>query len=251
LSSDAPVVGLLFGHDYVVEDAVDIAWDDRNSGSTSTKINLHKAVFPMQRVLGWYRVGDAPNEEDLKYTKQLQEQQKCSIAFCLMQASGTSWMEDELPVTIYELQSSDSVLVALSLELGSTEPERIAIERVLSQKAPTDNELDTSLKNLQDTLKALEERINILVDFLQRTHSGEIPLNRTLLQQVQELVQQLPILSAKSNFDEEFAKEQEDVVLMSYVATIAKTACAVKSYTEKFLLIYDNLANRESMRRAY
>ncbi len=128
---------------------------------------------------------------------------------------------------------------------------------------------EVQIKSLISSIEAMNTRIAVLLDFLQKTQSGEIPPNHALLRQVQSLINQLPLVMGKGIYaspkndtattsdssasrvgDEEkvqneklafeFDSEYNDMMIVSFLATIAKTTKAVLSYSEKFKLVSES-----------
>lgn len=158
LPRDAPVVGLLFGESkdaLQVRDADDIPTEITEG--TKVQVDLHQAVFPQHTVVGWYRVSatdENPIPSDVEITQRLKQHYAASSAFCfcLLQVSNedkklpsknhnneSSTMQEELPINIYELKGEEGLVVA-KWQLETSDPERIAVERVMKEKPPSRDE---------------------------------------------------------------------------------------------------------------
>lgn len=280
LPSDAPVVGLLFGSGndndgdskvLQIRDADDIPTEITDA--TKVQVDLHKAVFPQHSVVGWYRVSGAdeePTTSDLQITQQLKQQYAASSAFCfcLLQVmdkkpedstAEASTVREELPINLYELHTVDGNSVLLGLnnwQLETSEPERIAVERVMKEQPPDAakmNAYNTQMKAMQHSLLSMKERIQILVDFLQKTQSGAIPPNHSLLRQVQSLLYSLGPLSCNANagFIDNPGTIGTDEQLLTHLVLVAKTVSAVQSYTDKFRVIHESKSVSKEMRRVF
>jgi len=105
----------------------------------------------------------------------------------------------------------------------------------------------------------MNTRIAILLNFLQKTKNGDVPPNYALLRQVDSLVRQLPFVmngfavingvsrrNGNDKLSKEFENEYNDMLVISYLATMAKTAKAIQGYTDKFRVV-----NSDSQRKAY
>jgi hypothetical protein len=171
LESDAPVTGLLFGtrrtgsagatknaagaEDNVLEvrDAEDIPLD--LSESAQLQEELHRAVFPAHRVVGWYRVAESDDviESDVTFTDALARHYRHNnistsspFVFALLVidggmssavGGGDKDAEDEpLPLTVYR-QADGGVLHSVpDWALETLDSERIAVERVIREQPP-------------------------------------------------------------------------------------------------------------------
>lgn len=270
LPSDAPVVGLLFGslddsQVLQIRDADDIPTEI--SDATKTQVDLHRAVFPQHTVVGWYRVSDSddePTSSDLQLTKQLKEHYAASspFCFCLLQfdveesqsvLTTSSTIQEELPINLYELHSVNGNWVLLGLsnwQLETSEPERIAVERVMKEQPPEATKTDpytSRMKSLQHSFLSMKDRIQILVDFLDQTQQGTIPFNPSLLRQVQSLLYSLGPLSSCASAAAPTV--QSDALLLSHLAMIAKAVSAVQSYTGKFRVVHESKSTGKELRR--
>jgi len=192
LDKTAPVVGLLFGlsddpnpettaasttsetakeGSFVqVLDADDIPVEV--SDASKVQVDLHKAVFPKHKVVGWYRVvSPAENEdieptpEDLSITQVLKKHYTSSesdfFCFCLLKVqqprtdpetvgddemktedSAADTLNKELPINLYELHDlneSTTVLLGLSdWQLETSPAERLSVERVMKERPSND-----------------------------------------------------------------------------------------------------------------
>jgi COP9 signalosome complex subunit 6 len=255
LNKDDPVVGLLFGtrSNGAVEiiDADDIPTEV--SDATKQQIALHQAVFPQHAVVGWYRVSvdNQPTAHDVQLTRNLKEHfaPDGRFLFSLLQVKSDS---EALPLSLYELNTSKlNVLIGTeNWQLETSEPERIGVERVVREQTRTKQKDEsysafcTQVTSIQTSLQAMNQRLDVLITYLEKTNKGEIPLNHALLRQVQGLVCQLGPITAKPLV-------QENPALLSHMAVVAKTVQAVQSYTEKCRALYENrgsVGHREQRR---
>lgn len=251
LSKDAPVVGLLFGINdgtaLKVMDADDIPTE--LTEATQQQISLHQAVFPLHQVVGWYRVSSLenhPTAQDVQLTRALKSHLNPTgrFLFSLLQVQSDT---ETLPLSLYELSTATPVLISTDKwQLETSEPERIAVERVVreqpttnSQQYSTDNEEESysafanQVSTIHQSLQAMEERLAILIMYVESTDKGEIPPNPSLLRQVQGLVCQLGVIMAKPS-------QEENPMFLSNMAVVAKTVRAVQNYTEKMRAVYES-----------
>eukprot|EP00980_Cylindrotheca_fusiformis_P021479 scaffold8353_cov138-Cylindrotheca_fusiformis.AAC.10 len=271
LDTDAQVVGLLFGESNEVlqiQDADDIP--PETSEQTQIQVDLHLAVFPQHSVVGWYRVTKSEQEarkSDLQTTKLLKEHFAPSspFCFCLLQIQqdkkqdGRETVVEELPISLYELHDVDNQSILLGLsdwKLETSEPERIAVERVMKQD-PLDlegnmahNQYVATSKSIQVSLSSMKERIELLITFLKSTQEGRIPPSHRLLRRVQVLLYSLGPLGDTVKKVGSTGGAQ-DAEVLSHLAAAAKTLSAAQSYTDKFRLVHENGAMSKEMRRAF
>ncbi len=120
-------------------------------------------------------------------------------------------------------------------------------------RGPT--ELDNQLTSLQSSIRAMNLRVSVLLEYLQKLERREIPVEDTLLRSIDGLVRQLPLVIAtleeraanasSSALDGrsplcELENEYSNAMLLSYLACTAKTARAVHVFSEKFRIVCES-----------
>ena len=145
---------------------------------------------------------------------------------------------------------------------ASTGPAVTTESKASTVQTQTESAAGTQIQSLITSIEAMNVRIAVLLDFLYRTQRGEIPPNHALLRQVRSLVNQLPLVMGKGTYNtigtagtaedekeekmrnetlaKEFENEYDDMLVVSFLATIAKTTKAVLSYSEKFKVVNEN-----------
>ena len=140
------------------------------SEASKIQVDLHKAVFPKHKVVGWYRVVSPaahediePNDEDLAITNLLKKHYASSdsdfFCFCLLKVqrgkqkqgqeisedemktddtSVTDTLNKELPINLYklhDLNENTTILQGLSdWQLETSPAERLSVERVMKER---------------------------------------------------------------------------------------------------------------------
>jgi len=140
-----------------------------------------------------------------------------------------------------------------------------------SQHAHAPTEAEVHLQSAISSIDGMNTRIAILLDFLNQTREGKIPPHHHLLRQVMSLIRQLPLVkggmdtsmgmginmsmdmgasststsaSASTTLKEkEFYNDYDDMLVMTYLATLAKTTSAVVGYADKFRVVEEGKRN--------
>lgn len=277
------------GHFVQVLDADDIPVDV--SDASIVQVDLHKAVFPKHKVVGWYRVvSPAENEdieptpEDLSITKLLKSHYASSdsdfFCFCLLKVqqgkqrreqdigddemktedtTATDTLNKELPINLYELHDlneNTTVLLGLSnWQLETSPAERLSVERVMKERPSNEfgsgggstststyyNPYVLETKAMQHSLVSMKDRVRVLASYLKDVKEGKCQLDHGLMRKIQQIVDSLGPLSslaAATNVGEE-----EDVVMLSHLAIVARTVNTIQSYTEKFRVMNESRNN--------
>ena len=193
--------------------------------------------------------------------------------------------EDELPVSIYETlvnNTGQAAFVNMEFQLETFEPERIAVEKVLKTQPSTTNTkamdsssktstktsattmdddkqnsslaqpssaLELQLNGFQSSIESLDSRIQFILEFLYKTQSGEMPPNPRLLRQIQNVISQLPVVIPQEELQLELEDQFNETLILSYVATVAKTTKVIETHAEKFRLLHEN--NNRDIRGRY
>lgn len=309
LDKNAPIVGLLFGLSDVsndgslkvtricnnenattatavannkerllqVLDADDIPVEI--SDASTTQVDLHMAVFPKHKVVGWYRVSvenEEPTPDDLNITKNLKEHYALSDSFCFcllkvqqkkkdddemkMSDAATDTLSKDLPINLYELHNmkNNPILIGLSdWQLETSPSERISIERVMKDRpselgdgiSPSNNPYILETKAMQHSLKSMKDRVQVLISYLEDAQTGKITADPSILRQIQQIVYSLGPLSNLATTSNE--GEEDDVQMLAHLAIVARTVNTIQSYTEKFRVINENRTLSKEMRRAF
>jgi len=102
------------------------------------------------------------------------------------------------------------------------------------------SELEMQLDSLQSSIRSMNDRMTVLLEFLQKVEKGELPPDNALLRSIDGLLQQLPLVLAALKEGStarplaELENDYTDTMLLSYLAAVAKTAKSVHVYSEKF-----------------
>lgn len=278
LDKNAPVVGLLFGlrgngPSLQVRDADDIPVEI--SDVSKLQVDLHKAVFPQHDVVGWYRVSvenDEPTSDDLNITRTLRAHfapDDEPFCFCLLQVqkisegdamktddTATDTLRKDLPVNLFELHQVENNSILLGLpkwELETSEPERIAVERVMKERpsevddgSPSQNPYVLATKTIQTSLASMKDRVQVLTSLLENMQEGRIPFDPVLLRRIQGLVASLGPLSEQAK-----SGDDEDVQIIAHLAIVGKTIGSMQSYIDKFRVMQESRTIAKEMRRGF
>jgi COP9 signalosome complex subunit 6 len=176
--------------------------------------------------------------------------------------------DDELPLNLYEIQIHDQAAVLVGVEnwsLETSEAERIAVERVVREQPQQDIKTTSNTSASKDggvpeelpaqaspyvnymtsveySLEAMQARIKIIMDYLERMGKGEIAPNPSLMRSIEGLILQLGPLQAsmENSVRNNQPMNENDAHLFSHLAAVAKVVQSVHSYTDKFRTLHEN-----------
>ena len=147
---------------------------------------------------------------------------------------------ETLPLRVLETQvtgTGESVFIELTYSIETSEPERICVDYISSQKAPRHGSAVTEhTESLQAALETLRERIAVIHEFLKAVRAGRCAAPRpALMRRIARLCNMLPV-GSNASFQEALLREANDGLLVSYLAEITKVAVAVTNTEQKVRL---------------
>jgi len=199
----------------------------------------YKQVFPNYDFLGWYSTGFYPTKYDIMCQQQFLKHNESSI---FLQLNPSRIVSKDLPVTIYESVidvvngQSQMLFVENKYQIVSGDEERVAIDHinVVTQTGEAKHSLLlTQLTNQRNAIKMLSDRIKILYKYIEDVETGKIPPNHEILRQIAGVCNRLPTISSKE-FKNEFMIDCNDVLLISYLSALTKSANKVNNLIENF-----------------
>lgn len=214
-----------------------------NKAYLTEKEEQFRQVFSSMEFLGWYAIGDAPTNEDALFHEQICTDHENSLLLKLNPGARTN----KLPVNIFEslieiIEEQPKVLfTSVPYTLATEEAERIGVDHIarssVAGSAQT-SAVSDQLSAQHGAVKMLYSRIKLILDYLKVVQAGELPFNQEILREVSSLCHQLPVLDSKA-FDKEFCSQTNEVLLMSYLATITKGINTASEFVSKVNIVYD------------
>jgi len=212
-----------------------------------------KEVFPTLDLLGWYTNGPVVTPQHIAIQGQMTPHNETPL-FMLLNTSPSAAMR-ELPLqffeSIIELGAEDqqtTLFVETGYTLATEEAERIGIDHVAKVKgatgATTTSEVSEHLGAQHSAIDMLYQRIKIIRSYLKAVKAGQLAQDHDVLREVSGLCSRLPIDGEQLNGGKS-VQDANDVLLVSYLATITKGTNAVNEMLGKLSVVHD----RAGMRR--
>ncbi|ORX87173.1 COP9 signalosome complex subunit 6-like protein [Basidiobolus meristosporus CBS 931.73] len=215
-----------------------------------TKQEQFRQVFPEYDFLGWYSVGSQPSSSDLAIHRQLMTYNESPLFLQLDPHDLTAIRN--LPITIYETfvdivdEQAQTLFIQSNYKIETGEAERIAVDHVahtVNESGESNSALIAHLTNQRNAIKMLHTRVDFLKRYIEDVKSGNIPEDPQILREIASLCNQLPAMNGPE-FRDKFMTEYNDVLLISYLATLTKGINSIQGLVEKF-----NVANSSQSRR--
>jgi len=219
----------------------------------NAKSEQFKKVFKDYEFMGWYSTGQTIVPADMEIHKQISEFNENPL-YLHLNTQITSAMR-ELPIHIYESElrmvddSPTQLFVKVPYKIETGEAERISVDhiaRITTMGSGTGSSLNAHMTAVQNAIIMLNQRIKILLVYLEATKSGKIQADHGLLRRIASLVNQLPAIDTQQ-FQQEFINEYNDALMITYLATMTKGANNINEMIDKFNATYD----RGSRRRGF
>ncbi|KXS18839.1 Mov34-domain-containing protein [Gonapodya prolifera JEL478] len=217
-----------------------------------TKQEQFRQVFKDYDFLGWYSTGAWPTRSDINVHNQFLAFNESPL-FAQLNPHLAATSRD-LPLTVYESVmdlvngAPQTMFVRSTYRVETGEAERIAVDHVAKAVAAEASEgsgLIAHLISQRNAIKMLQTRIRLLYQYVQDVQNGTLPRDHNLLRQISSLCNRLPTVDGQE-FRKEFLTDQNDVLLIAYLAALTKGAADVNSLVERF-----NVAGSERVRRLF
>jgi len=214
-------------------------------------------VHPSYDFLGWYSTGDGAKEDDLEIQKQLLDINESPLYLIINPLGQSTNLGNsrELPISIYEsgyqlINDEPRLLFSkVPYKIDTTDAERISVDYVANVTLSGSSEnssLNSHLRGMHNAVKMLNIRVKILTNYLQAVAEGKTPAEHALLRQVASLVNLLPAFDS-SKFRQELLHEYNDVLLVTYLASLTKSVNLTNEIVEKFNIGYDKIGDRRRL----
>jgi len=216
----------------------------------NTKSEQFKKVFKDYEFMGWYSTGQNIVTADMEIHKQISEFNENPLYLQLNTQITTAMRE--LPINIYESElrmvndSPTQLFVKVPYKIETGEAERISVDhiaRITTQGSSTTSGLVTQMTAVHNAITMLNQRIKILLSYLEATKNSKVPIEYGLLRRIESLVNQLPAIDT-SQFQQEFINEYNDALVITYLATMTKGSNVINEMIDKFNVSYDRGARR-------
>ncbi|KAI7861620.1 maintenance of mitochondrial structure and function-domain-containing protein [Spinellus fusiger] len=215
-----------------------------NNVYLSTKLDQLKQVFPLLDFIGWYSLGESPTEADLHLHQQFLPLHE-SCLFLQMNPKVLGHGIKEFPVSIYESvldivhETTRLGFVKASYRVETNEAERIAIEQV-AKPSTSDTGAGLVIAHLttqKNAIAMLNSRIQFLQGYLKDVMEGVMPVDHTILRQLASVCRGSPVIDSMA-FNEQFSTEYNDVLLVTYLATITQGMNILNNLIDKHNLVH-------------
>lgn len=204
--------------------------------------DMFNQVFPTYEILGWYATGSSLSTEDLASINRPIRDAFNDSPFVLLMDTTVGRNSKVLPVYIYETllkhqaqgKEATATLQKVRYLIESEETERIGVDMAMHVDAAGENTstLVPHAERLQTAVGMLNERISVLVKYLERVKAGAVPPDYEVLRRISSVCHQLPCADSPS-FQAAFQSDYDDALLVTYLSEMTKGTAALSDVVEK------------------
>ncbi|KAL7716615.1 Proteasome regulatory subunit [Entamoeba marina] len=216
------VVGVLLG--YIRKGVVDVM----------NSLRMTQRVTAKELLVGWYSTSPEIKNCDIQIHSVVDRYTSHPIYLTM---DVTNNVSHDLPVHAYvsaeSVGDSQNILLRPELSLrfvhvptnvGSDESE-VGVERLLKDlQKPTGTILKHEVGLKVDSLKALDEKITLMREYLFLVEEGKIPVNNTIIQNIQDIFNLTPDIE---KYTQQFAVNSNDVMATVYLASLLKSVISL------------------------
>jgi COP9 signalosome complex subunit 6 len=213
------------------------------------KIEQYAQVFKNYEVLGWYSTGDTILPEDAYIHQQVMAFNDSPLfLLCGVNLKNAK----DIPLYIYEskvtISKDNESLISwaeISYKIETEESERISVDFVnRMEKASSEvSALVPHFTTLCNAVEMLNNRIQILLQYLKSVKDGKIPVNHKVMRQITSLIHRLPAVDSPK-FTNEYINELNETLMITYMAVITKGTNQLNDVVDKFNTTYEKRGRR-------
>lgn len=247
------VVGMLLGEqsDKKIEifTSYEAVFTDDDGRASHSAINIDfvrnqkeqfAKVYKTYDVIGWYITGFSLSADDIAITNNAVRENFCEAPLILVVDTNPPSYVQTLPVSVFETIAKvekDKVTTTvrkIRYTVQSEESERIGIDTAmqvdfLSEENPT---LVPTAQRLHNAVSMLQQRINVVLAYLQEVKAGTIAPDFELLRKISSLCNQLPCADSPA-FEASISRQYEDALLVVYMSLVTKGSAFLSRLVEK------------------
>lgn len=207
---------------------------------------MFKKVNARERIVGWYHTGPKLHHNDVKVNELIRRYCSNSVLVIIDAKPKDLGLPTDAYVAVEEVHDDGTPTTKtfehIASEIGAEEAEEVGVEHLLRDiKNLTAGTLSQRITNQLLSLKGLNSRLQDIRDYLDKVATGKLPVNHTIIYQLQDVFNLLPNLSLEE-FIKSLSVKTNDQMLVVYVASLVRAVIALHN------LINNKVANRDAER---
>jgi len=134
---------------------------------------------------------------------------------------------------------------SIDYNIETEDTERISVDTInrLGERNLSTSSVVPHYSSLQNGLKMLSDRIDVLVYYLKDVKSGEIKKDFETLRQIKSLSFRLPLIDT-DKFQTEYINQVNESLMITYLSTLTKATKQLDDLIEKYNSAYERRGKR-------
>lgn len=209
--------------------------------------SMFKKVNARERIVGWYHTGPKLHQNDIAINELIRRYCPNSVLVIIGAKPKDLGLPTEAYIAVEEVHDDGTPTTKtfehVSSEIGAEEAEEVGVEHLLRDiKDTTLGTLSQRITNQLRGLKGLNSQISDIKDYLDQVVAGNLPVNHTIIYQLQDIFNLLPDASVQE-FVKSLYIKTNDQMLVVYLASLARSVIALHN------LINNKITNRDAEKK--
>ncbi|GFQ65414.1 26S proteasome non-ATPase regulatory subunit 7, partial [Trichonephila clavata] len=208
---------------------------------------MFKKVNARERIVGWYHTGPKLHQNDIGINELIRRYCHNSVLVIIGAKPKDLGLPTEAYIAVEEVHDDGTPTTKtfehVASEIGAEEAEEVGVEHLLRDiKDTTLGTLSQRITNQLRGLKGLHSQITDIKNYLDQVVSGTLPVNHTIIYQLQDIFNLLPDASVRQFVKSMYVKTN-DQMLVVYLASLSRSVIALHN------LINNKITNRDAERK--
>lgn len=200
---------------------------------------MFKKVNAREKLIGWYHSGPRLRAQDLQINELFKRYTPNPLLLIVDVRPKDVGIPTDAYFAIDEIKadgtSAERTFVHVPSEIKAEDAEEIGVEHLLRDvRDAAAGTLATRIAKQLGSLQGLDGRLRDIGHYLDRVLAGELPVNHTILGELQDVFNLLPNLSAAQSPDlaKAFTTKTNDQLMVVYLSSIVRAIIAFHNMIE-------------------
>jgi len=209
--------------------------------------SMFKKVNARERIVGWYHTGPKLHQNDIAINELVKRYCPNSVLVIIGAKPKDLGLPTEAYISVEEVHDdgtpTSKTFEHVASEIGAEEAEEVGVEHLLRDiKDTTVGTLSQRITGQLMGLKGLHQQITDIKKYLDQVVDGTLPVNHTIIYQLQDIFNLLPDISTQE-FVKSLYVKTNDQMLVVYLASMVRSVIALHN------LINNKITNRDAEKK--
>jgi 26S proteasome regulatory subunit N8 len=211
------------------------------------KYQMFKKVNAREKIVGWYHSGPKLHQNDIAINDLVRRYCSNSVLVIIDTEASNVGLPTEAYYSVEEVHDdgtpTSKTFEHVASEIGAEEAEEVGVEHLLRDiKDTVYGSLGERLTSQVLGLRGLHQHLTHVRDYLQQVLDGTLPVNHTIVYQLQDMFNLLPDVS-NAGLVKSLSVKTNDQMLVVYLASLVRSVIALHN------LINNKLANTDAEKK--